>query len=165
MKKYGVSQEELSRQAWANTKESNPCTLATMLEVLRSLCAEKNGGELPADVEEMLDNLDCDIYVLSNSDRLNGAVYMCDKGTLEAVGDKLGCSFSIIPSSIHECIIIPDRLGTSMDTLKDMVEQVNETEVPSDEVLSGNVYKYDAQSHELSVYTGQNVGMSMGEGM
>ena len=48
-----------------------------------------------------------------------------------------------MPSSIHECIVVPKRMGMSPKELGDMVREVNAAEVDREEVLSDRVYEYD----------------------
>ena len=62
---------------------------------------------------------------------------------------KVGRNFYIIPSSIHEVILIPDTLD--IHYMKAMVKEVNGTEVSPDEVLSDNVYRYDIDTDHIEM--------------
>lgn len=56
----------------------------------------------------------------------------------------------MLPSSIHEVLALPVG-NKDVDSLEEMVRCVNRTEVSPTEVLSDNVYKYDAESRTLSL--------------
>ena len=81
----------------------------------------------------------CPMYVATNSKKLNGACVMIYGGLLHDFARKVGRSFYIIPSSIHEVILIPDTLDMDIRYTKAMVKEVNGTEVALDEALSDNV--------------------------
>lgn len=71
--------------------------------------------------------------VLTNTKRMYGAV-----GILaESVQKKLEGKW-IIPSSVHECIVISDDMP--LDICREMVKEVNDTEIKAEEILSYQVY-------------------------
>lgn len=87
------------------------------------------------------------MYVATNQNKTFGAGILLYDGFLDAVAGKLG-SFYILPSSVHELIIIPDTFGDPSE-LKKMVGEINAAEVPEEEVLSDNIFHYGANTHEL----------------
>ena len=93
----------------------------------------------------------CPMYVATNSKKLNGACVMLYDGLLRSFARKVGKSFYIIPSSIHEVILIPDTLDMDIRYMKAMVKEVNGTEVSPDEVLSDNVYRYDIDTDRIEM--------------
>ena len=151
MQKLGVSEEQLKADAWASQRANHPYTFRTMKDVMIDMM----GGNVPEDLQAAFDQEPVSMNILSAGDGVNGAVYMCDKEALAEVAEKLGDNLVILPSSIHECIVLRESQALDMDSLKDMVETVNATEVSPDERLSDNVYTYDAQTQELTVYTGE----------
>lgn len=71
--------------------------------------------------------------VLTNTKRMYGAV-----GILaESMQKKLEGKW-IIPSSVHECIVISDDMP--LDICREMVKEVNDTEIKAEEILSYQVY-------------------------
>lgn len=155
---YGVDQETLNAQAWKNTREQNSYSCKSMFETLTGMMPGL-ADDMPADVME---NMDMRMYVLTNQSKTNGACYMCDKETLAKVAEALESNLIMLPSSIHECIVLPDNGAHDMDELRSMVHEVNETQLEPGEVLSGNVYTYNAQTQEIGVYDGQDGSMVMG---
>ena len=89
------------------------------------------------------------MYVLSNADKLNGAAALLDAKTMEDISEKLGGDFVVLPSSIHETIVLPLNEDMDRHTLEAMVQDVNATQVAPEERLSDHVYAYDAKEHEL----------------
>ena len=56
----------------------------------------------------------------------------------------------MLPSSIHELIIIPYRSAT-LEQLCEMVYCINRTQVPEEDILSDTVYYYDAEAKVLQI--------------
>ena len=162
MGQYGIDQDTLREQAWKNTKELHPYSFKSMGDVMREMFSG-NGMDMPDDVFQQVDSNPGGMYVLSNDIKVNGAAYLCDTETLGKISDMIHDDLVILPSSIHECIVLPAKMCENMQMLKEMVETVNATEVAQDEILSPNVYKFDGQTHEISVYTGET--QNMGQGM
>ena len=50
----------------------------------------------------------------------------------------------ILPSSIHEAIIVPKDISPDLNHLKRMVFSVNRTELKAEDILSDNVYEFDS---------------------
>ena len=69
---------------------------------------------------------------------------------LKTVSEMLNGSFFVLPSSVHEVIVLPDDMGYSPDMLRDLVETVNTNEVSPAEVLSNSVYRFEAGGSALS---------------
>ena len=86
------------------------------------------------------------LFVLTNRDGVDGATCIVYKGLLERIRRRLGRGFYIIPSSVHEVIILPEIEGYSRDTLESMVKEVNSTVLSEMDILSENVYYYPDDS-------------------
>ena len=79
--------------------------------------------------------------IVSNKSNTYGASILADSEIAELVSERTGWDdYMIIPSSIHECIIIP--YTTDYEALVEMVKSVNSTELKEDEILSDAVYEY-----------------------
>ena len=144
MKLWDISTDELDAIAWINTKRMYPSRLMSMFEILQELC----GGEM----DEMQDCLaKPTMYVLSNVNKVNGAVYIADSDALAMVADELGDDYVVLPSSRHEVIIVPLKQIDDNDYtyLKEMVYEINRKEVDVEDFLSDNIYKYIRAEKEL----------------
>ncbi|MGN0353443.1 MAG: DUF5688 family protein [Muricoprocola sp.] len=135
-KMWNVTEEELLRIAKENTRKIMPeCLMA--IEPLLDLEDEEQMG-IP-------------MYVLTNESIIYGAVYMIYDSVLEKIGKILDDDFWLLPSSIHEMIIVPKKSGAYPDELRDIVCEINETEIPQEDILSDEIYEYDAKMHRLKV--------------
>ena len=63
----------------------------------------------------------------------------------------IGGNFYVLPSSVHELILIPERYGMDKRRLQEMVKEINRTEVENEEVLSDNVYYYSRKEERLLI--------------
>lgn len=89
------------------------------------------------------------MYVLCEKDSPFGASVIARQDILEAVGDVLQDDYYVLPSSIHEVIILPAQAGNRIGDLDTLVREVNENEVSSQEKLSDHVQFYDWSMNRL----------------
>ena len=82
------------------------------------------------------------MYILTNKERRYGAGTIFYPGIMEQAQKLLGDNFYILPSSIHECILIPEEGNYDQDRLSEMVAEINEQHVDAREVLSDQAYYY-----------------------
>ena len=80
--------------------------------------------------------------VLSTKTRMYGASWICFKDKLDKFVDLIGEDFYIIPSSIHEILLVPCSYIEDPIEMKRMILEVNDAVVDPTEILSYNVYKY-----------------------
>lgn len=99
------------------------------------------------------------MYVLSNSLRNYGAACIAYPHIMETIGEILQEDYYILPSSIHEVVIVPYTREISRREMDDMVRDINETQVADEEVLSNHVYLYERSTGR---FLGRNVRSSMG---
>lgn len=89
-------------------------------------------------------------HVLSNESGIDGAALIACPEVLKAVQKEIGEDFYILPSSIHETLIVPKSEMNDVEDLKQMVSSVNEAEVPPEDRLSDNVYEFDGHSLKIA---------------
>ena len=140
---WGISAEELFVQA----RQSAPVLLEPVVSNIRNMI-----GDCPEEVEEIIDDPEnaVDMYILTNKSQTYGASALFYPGLLEKITDYLGGGFYILPSSVHEVILIPEAAGEP-DALRRMVQEVNRCEVPEDMILSDNVYYYDPEEKQFRI--------------
>ena len=80
-----------------------------------------------------------------------GAACMLYENIFTFISRDLSQDFFILPSSIHEVILLPDTGEFSADTLREMVTEINREHVMPFEVLSDNVYHYSGRDRSLEV--------------
>ena len=88
------------------------------------------------------------MFVLINDTKVNGAAAILNDDIRQEIAEKVG-DFYMLPSSIHETLIIPKDAGMEFKEPEQMVQEVNQTQVAPGERLSDHVYEYDAKEHEL----------------
>ena len=156
MEKYGVSLDELHDQACANMEEISPATFMGIEEVLAGLMIpgydemspeEKNEARMDMGMPSQ-DGANSYMYVLSNQSKVFGAAELLDTKTLDTIKEQVG-DFYILPSSVHEVLIVPKTEEMSLKDLEAMVREVNSTQVAPNEVLSDHVYEYDSETKEI----------------
>ena len=153
---YGISQEELHDLAVANLEEKMPAIFQGMSEVVKEMMLPQIMSDLDLSKEAALDYIEQMIpdgneqmYVLSNDSRLHGAAAVLNEKAMEDIAEKVGGDFFILPSSIHELLVVPKQDGMELSDLEAMVQEVNATQVAPEEKLSDHVYEYDAKEKEL----------------
>ena len=155
MDNWGVDVDTLKDVAIKNLPEITPSKFRSMAEVMREMMLpnmiDNFGGDREAAEEVFNDMMPVDdmMYILSNEKSLNGATALLDDSMMEQVAEKVGNLFYILPSSTHECIIVPNNPGMDLATLEDMVQTVNATEVAPQDKLSDHVYMYDNDTKEI----------------
>ena len=105
--------------------------------------------DVSADDEEDL----VPMYVLSNISRMNGAACMLYDGVIRKFAEYWRTDLYIIPSSIHEVIMIPDNGSAEPERLLEMISDVNDTQVSAEEVLSYGLYHYSRSNDSLRIFT------------
>ena len=91
------------------------------------------------------------LYILSNPQKDHGAVTMLYPGLLQSIAEATQSSFYILPSSIHEVLLIKEDNGMDAKELQSMVMDINQREVAPQEVLSNQVYFYDGKEQKISM--------------
>ncbi len=164
MKKWDISMERLTADAEYNTPRVLGYRLANMEDIVRELLrkelekkfSKKNrcrqgDGEKEIPTDEVMDKLmecylegqdESPMYVLTNRNSQNGAACIRYPNVLKECADRLGSDLYILPSSIHEVILIKDYGIDDADVLRNMVKDVNRTQLAPEEVLSDQVYYY-----------------------
>ncbi len=154
MEPWGVEKEELYRLAKRNTPILLPPEIKTMKEIM---CDILKGHLEEMEMGEMVDDfLDFDsqkppLYVLSNKKQINGAGCILYDGCLKDFADSQSSDIVILPSSRHETILVPDDGNLDYGELQKTVGQINESEVPKEDVLSDRIYKYSRHDYRISL--------------
>lgn len=98
-------------------------------------------------------NNPCPLYVLrggtEHDSPFGASALLCSKA-MEII--KAGIKqdkFIILPSSVHEMLIVPYSAELSISQLKETVKSVNQTEVSETDKLSDNIYFYDGKDIHL----------------
>lgn len=137
MENYGITVDQLHQDAMDAAVINNPATFRSMQEVLSDLMG------MPAEMMPPMDGPQ--MYVASVESSLNGAGVIAYPDFMNQVAEQVGGDFFVLPSSVHEVLVIPDDGSIDRHDLESMVREVNASEVLPKDQLSDNVYHYDSQ--------------------
>lgn len=145
IQRWGVSQEELEICAKINTPIIHEWQFITLLELMEQILDSRDLNN-QLDLEE---DLLVPMYILTNKEKYFGASCILYPRVLEKIAEQLNSHFYILPSSIHECIIMPVSGYFSQESLSKMVTEINKSQLEEVEVLSDCAYFYDRNKKEI----------------
>lgn len=129
----GLDTGELYRIAMDNT----PRILPSKITPLEQLIFGEENCPLPHSEES------APFYVLTNSAGIYGAACILYQDLLFNFAASFeGGSVLVIPSSVHETILVPDTGESAYDALRRSIRDVNRTAVAPEDVLSEQLYRY-----------------------
>ena len=138
------------QKAWG--VEAGDIIDAALDNIKGDITLDSMGDYIDLSMFEADENL-IDMYIVTNRLKLHGAVAMLQKDRLKEFADNLKVdTLTIIPSSVHECIIINDKdAQKDNEELREMVKEVNETIVSDQDILSNNVYIYNRTTDKITI--------------
>ena len=145
MEKWGQDEDALYQTAMGNMRAAGEPYFDSMETVVKSLLPDT---VVPGEREHKPET---DMYILTNSRKRYGASELLDRNTLRMIADKLGDGFVVLPSSIHESIILPPKDEAEYEWLAEMVRMVNDIHVDIVERLSYHVYAYSRDEDALRI--------------
>lgn len=139
--RWGIEKKELFQRAAENTLRDQPPML---MEMDGAVCWQE-GSIMPENLlkADQVPNTDCPMYVMTNQFTRNGAVAMLYPEVLERMCGLFPEGYYILPSSIHDLVIIPKSVSMTPKELGEMVRDINKVAVIREEVLSDRIYEYD----------------------
>ena len=134
---WNVTEDEIYNDALKNTPVLLAGSIVPMSKILSEIA-----GTAPVDNDEKVCEYTGEdiLYVLTNSSRVNGAACILYDNLLKKFANDVHSDLYILPSSVHEVIIVPKKNAFDKSELADMVREVNEQGVSQDEILSDNEY-------------------------
>ena len=151
LESQNYDKRELFMAAMDNAQLIDPPILVDMGQALFTHEGEnllKRSEPLPPeDVSNM--------YILSNTAGMLGSAALFYPDTREHIAEVIGESYTVLPSSQHEVLIIPDSAGLPREDLAGMVKTANETVVEPKDVLSDNIFHYDRDEKKFELATPQ----------
>ena len=137
LQNYGITAEQLMADAAVSAPQRNPVSLRSLAEVL----SEMSGGMIPPE-----DVGAPPLLVATVPGAVNGAGVMGYPDFFKDAAERIGGSYFILPSSVHEILLLADDGSMSAQELSAMVSAVNSQEVMPEEQLGSEAYHYDAQA-------------------
>lgn len=115
-------------------RDTEPMAAAKGLETAGSAAA----AEIPADRPAL--------HVLTNRRGIYGASCMLYRDIIKDFADQEGADVIILPSSIHEVLLFPDHLMFDHAFLCRTVQEINQEDVPKEDVLSDRIYIFSRET-------------------
>lgn len=143
LKEWDISEEELWEAAFSNLK-TEEFEIKDVNEVLRFIFPERDLTGLPDK-----NKFESALYVLTNKYQNRGAIGMLRTDLLEKFAEWGDCDLYILPSSIHEVLLLADN-EIPVDELRRMVRSVNRGVVDEMDRLSDEVYYYQSDIVKIS---------------
>jgi hypothetical protein len=144
-----VDIETLFADAMKSSVILDPPTLVDMTSALfspeKTNLLDRDEPIAPEDVGGM--------YVLTNTSGSLGAAALFYPDVKDKAAELIGRDYYILPSSVHEVILVPDSQDIKANELCDMVKQANKTVVEEQDILSDNVYHYSRDDRRLDKVT------------
>lgn len=145
MEYWKVKKEQLLDAAKINTPALLPFKIHPLEKLLNSVMQETQ--EIPPGEWKELPAL----YVLSNCSNLFGATGMLFPEYIKDFAKEMDCDFYILPSSIHEVLLLPAEKRIEPDDLRHIICQVNKNHLRKEEILSDHPYYFSKNTGEISI--------------
>ncbi len=148
---WGTNAEELFALAQCNSPQLFPWECHSMESMIETLMCMEQGEE--GAVQEPAGQLLADVpmQILTNVDKFHGAACILYPGVLEEIAGRLSANLYILPSSVHEVILIPDTGCLQGEHLKEMISEVNGTRVEPEEILADSLYYFDRTEKKVRI--------------
>lgn len=144
LRKIGISESKLHEIALENSERDRPTVLHSLDGIIKN--------EMP---EQFDPSVNTGVYILSNKEADFGAAVLFYTDVLMRLERMFPEGFYVLPSSIHECLIVPKRDDVpDINTLSDMVREINKNVVAPEEQLSDFAHSYDRKNKTLVADTG-----------
>lgn len=143
--------EEILRVGKNNMVEQNLFEINSLLAETMRLMDEK-GEDISDDFSEFFVENTPKTFVITTKDKKLGACCLACPEVIGTAIDKMGFDCYILPSSIHEVILVEKKGNADeIEELRDMVNQVNRQSVPAAEILSDKVFQYNAKTKKIEI--------------
>ena len=143
-RKWNVSNEEILEAAKENTATLFPPKIQDLYEFVQDM-VDISKEELSQGRKNFPD-----MQILTNDLCINGASVILYDSFMKEVYERFGGKFIILPSSVHEVLVVPLEDSVYIPYLQEVVESINQRFVAEDEILYDNVYMYDGEKIVLA---------------
>ncbi len=149
MQQWGVEESEIFEAAKVSSPKLFTVRTCSIYKLMLELLEENDKNDDMMDRAELEAILSegSPIMVITNESRVWGAGAIVYSDALKEISDKYETDLYILPSSVHELVVVPIFNETlNADIFKKMVPEVNEEQVPNQDILSDSVFKYERET-------------------
>lgn len=162
LQEWGLTKEAAFQTAWYNSITLLPPVLRPVEDPLffyEETRLQTTDNSTPSGVSlqdicsrwlSLMHNASCPLFALSNSRCFHGAACMLYPGILAQIAAGFGTDLYLIPSSIHEVLVVPRFPQAHQWVLTEILQEVNKESVLPTEILGAHLYYYDGTAHRLS---------------
>lgn len=153
---WDIGLEDLYQLAMFNTMREFPWKVESLLKVVTDCFEERLPSHLKEEfLKDMKDYNDVEnrvnMYVLSNDIGLNGATSLLYDNVLQKFAHIHEANLYVLPSSVHEVMLVPENEETQPAFLQELVMEANQSAVGLIDLLSDHIYYYNRKEDELSL--------------
>lgn len=154
---WNIEVNDLYPIALRNTMREFPWQMDSLTKVIADCFKDKISELLPEETLEDLERIDnkengVNMYVLTNESGINGATCILYDQVIKNFANVQECNIYLLPSSVHEMMLVPENVKTEPDFLANLVVEANQSAVGFIDLLSDNIYYYDREKDEINIY-------------
>lgn len=143
MEKWNVTSQDLYQVALGNMEKKNDGLFCSLSEYMENILGLSLAEENPEGKFHL--------YIMTNKKSAYGAVEILRPGELERRAQKIGRDLIVLPSSVHETLILPYTAGLDIEGLRMLVRRTNADTVIREEQLSDQIYLYRRDKDALMI--------------
>lgn len=141
LKLWNTNENMLYLEAWKNMQAAGDAAVRDINDIINSV-----SGKIS--IPNLFPGQMC---ILTNRRKLYGAIHMTNHKELKEFASKFNIDLLILPSSVHEVIIIPYDQTDRTAAMAEIVSEINMTELSPDEILSCHVYCFNRDTGRISI--------------
>lgn len=146
LKSWGITEEQL-REDSLQAKYSKEAVFIDIEELVAKKMFGLKATNLLDKQNDVIDsNEGISLYCLTNESNKYGASMILREDVMGKVSKLMGGDFYILPSSIHETLIVPTTTEMTLEDMSIMVQEVNKEAVEPEDKLSDKVQFYDSKA-------------------
>ncbi len=154
---WNVDLEDLYQLALFNTMREFPWQMDSLVKVVSECFGERLPDELREQFKNDVRSLEqvesrVNMYVLTNDVGLNGATSILYDNVIKNFANVQDCNIFILPSSVHEVMLVPENADTEAEFLRELVMEANQSAVGLIDLLSDEIYYYDRELEQIRLY-------------
>lgn len=143
MEQYRMNEEELYELAMKNTNDIKP-----KCKYLHDIISSSFQSE-DSILEDIPGIKNYNVMYLTNENNCKGSAMVFNNKVLNYASEKLGGDYYILPSSIHELILVSALADMPKEAMYNMVHEVNMNSVCPEDYLSDSIYYYDSSDQKI----------------
>lgn len=148
---WNITVDELHQVALKNSMEKLPVRFQTIGDIISNILMER-GADVSC-VNEDIHYMEKQVpmFVLSNVSNYFGAAVLYYPDVLKHISKEMNGDYIVLPSSIHEVIVLPVSGEENFAEINEMIHEINVDQVADEEILADHLYYYDSKKEKLMI--------------